>query len=632
MRRTWKSSLGLILVFIATIVSFGWTQYRGDREATTAAITADDVYRHVKYLASDELRGRFTGSPEARKAADYIAAEFRRYGLKPVGEDGSYFQHFPFVAGVTLGTDNRFEAKVGGKATRYTVGEDFAPMTFSTEEPVEGEVVFAGYGISAKDLNYDDYAGVDVNGRTVLALRFSPDGDNPHSQFSRYADFRSKALMARQKGAKAIAFIADTDDFKDNSISRLKYDYSFSDSGIAAIAISRKAANDLLATADKTLDQLERKPEDRGLKIEDRKSGNEQVVAPLDPPSSILHPPSSGPLPGVTISLKVSLVKDTKQAANVVGFLEGRDPTLKNELVVIGAHFDHLGLGGDNSLAPKKVGEIHNGADDNASGTAGVLELAQAFAANRAELKRGLLFMAFSGEEEGLLGSNYYTKNPLLPLDRTVAMINMDMIGRMRDNKLMVQGLGTSPQWKPLVERLNQEAKFEIKPGEDGTGPSDHSSFYLKNLPVLFFFTGVHEDYHKPSDDVDKINTTDEARVVQFVYNIAKEITALPARPTFTKTAGTQRETRGFRVSLGTIPDYAEQVEGLKLSGVREGSPAEKAGLKAGDVIVRLGKIEVKNIYDYTFALGELKGGEEVEVEVLRDGRRVTVKVVPEKR
>jgi hypothetical protein len=606
------------LILAATVAGLSLARFpaqsRGDREATTPAITANDISHHVKYLASDALEGRLTASAGAEKAAAYIAAEFRRYGLKPVGEDAGYFQRFPFVAGIRLGKGNRFEVTIGDKVTPYAVGGDFMPMAFSAEGPVEGEMVFAGYGISAPDLNHDDYAGLDVKGRIVLVLRYTPDGDNPHSQFWRYASLRSKALMARERGAKAIVFIADTDDFKGNSLSQLKYDYSFVDSGIVALAISRWRMADF------------------GLGAEERRSGGAGGQLSSPPSTSSTSSTLSTMRSIGRASINVALVKDTKQAANVVGYLEGGDAQLKNELIIIGAHYDHLGFGGENSLAPKQVGEVHNGADDNASGTAGLLELAQALAANRAELKRSVLFMAFSGEEEGLLGSNYYTKNPTFPLERTVAMINMDMIGRMQDNKLVVQGLGTSPQWKPLVERLNQEAKFELKTGEDGTGPSDHSSFYLKNIPVLFFFTGVHADYHKPSDDADKINAADEARIVRFAYQVAKELSAAPERPAFVKTTSEQREVRGFRVSLGTIPDYAEQVDGVKLSGVREGSPAEKAGLRPADVIVRLGKIAIKNIYDYTFALGELKAGEEVEVEVIREGQRVVLKAVPEKR
>jgi hypothetical protein len=610
MKKALKGHFLLSVLFSAIMVTgLVAAQYSGDHKSSTSAITANDIYRHVRYLASDELKGRFTASPEAQKAAEYIAAEFRQYGLKPVGDDGGYLQHFPFIAGVGLGEKNNLTTSIDGQTREWRVKEDFAPMTFSTQgAPLEAGVAFVGYGISAPDIGYDDYAGLDVNGRVVLALRFSPDGDNPHSRFERHASLRAKALQARQRGAKAIAFIADTDDFKSNKLSQLDFDYSFSDSDIVAIGVSRQLANELVAATGTSLDELQKKI-------------NES------------QKPSSQLLSGVTAKIQVNLVKDTRQAANVLGYLEGSDPTLKGEIIVIGAHYDHLGLGGPSSLAPKALGEVHNGADDNASGTAGVLELAQACAAERSQLKRSLLFMAFSGEEEGLLGSNYYVKHPIFPIERTVAMINMDMIGRLKDNKLVVQGMGTSPQWPSLVEELNREAKFDLKTTADGTGPSDHASFYLKDIPVLFFFTGVHSDYHKPSDDYDKINTEGEAQVVRFAYGAISKIQALTTRPEFTKTQSTEQPSRrGFAVSLGVMPDYSEEVEGLKISGTREGSPAEKAGIKAEDIIVRLGTIKVKNIYDYMFALGELKAGEEVEVEIVRDGQRLVMKVVPEKR
>jgi hypothetical protein len=606
-----KNYLILVVLFsaiTATSLVAMQSPYGDERKFIASAITPEEIYWHIRYLASDELKGRFTGSPEAQKAAQYIAADFRTYGLQPVGDDKSYFQHFPFIAGVNLGQKNDLATTINGQTRQWRVKEEFAPMTFSTPEPVEAGVAFVGYGISAPEAGYDDYAGLNVNGRLVLALRYSPEGDNPHSKFEHYAGLRAKALMARQHGARAIAFIADTDDFKSNTLSKLEFDYSFSDSDIVAIAISRQLAGELVATTGARLDELQKK------------------ISESQKPDSRL-------LTGVTAKVQVDLVKDTKQAINVVGYLAGSDPALKNELVIIGAHYDHLGLGGNNSLAPKQIGEVHNGADDNASGTAGVLELAQVFAARRSELKRSLLFLAFSGEEEGLLGSNYYVQHPLFPIERAVAMINLDMIGRLRDNKLIVQGTGTSPQWPSLIEEVNSTAKFDLKTSADGAGPSDHSSFYVKDIPVLFFFTGMHGDYHKPSDDYDKINAEGEAQVVKFVHDVIWKLEALPTRPQFTKTKSTESATRmGFRVSLGVMPDYAEEVEGLKITGTREGGPAEKAGLKAGDVIVRVGSIQVKNIYDYTFALGELKVGQEVEVEVLREGKRLVLKVAPEKR
>jgi Zn-dependent M28 family amino/carboxypeptidase len=351
-------------------------------------------------------------------------------------------------------------------------------------------------------------------------------------------------------------------------------------------------------------------------------------------------------LRNVSIELKTDVVKLTGKSANVVGVVKGSDPRLASEYVVIGAHYDHLGTGGPESLAARPDGQIHHGADDNASGTSGLIELARVISSERSRLKRSVVFVAFSGEELGLLGSAAYTKDPVAPLASTVAMLNMDMIGRLRNGSLFVGGVGTSPAWKPLLERLNavsrqtatassngHATRFQLSFGEDGFGPSDHQSFYVRDLPVLFFFTGTHEDYHKPSDTADKINSEGARQVAELVREVAESIANEPERIAFNKVKVQSRPAgRGFRVYLGTVPNYSDQSDGMKLDGVRPGSPAEKAGLRAGDLIIKLGKTPVKNVYDYTYALGEMMPGEEVEIAIRRDGRDMTLKITPEKR
>jgi hypothetical protein len=286
------------------------------------------------------------------------------------------------------------------------------------------------------------------------------------------------------------------------------------------------------------------------------------------------------------------------------------------------------------------VHEIHNGADDNASGTAGLLELAEAFAAHSDQLKRSVVFIAFSGEELGTLGSIYYVDHPSLPLDSAIAMVNMDMIGRMKDNTLTVNGTGTSSIWDSLITRVNTAGdghpRMTLKTVADGYGPSDHASFYKKDMPVLFLFTGTHEDYHKPSDDWDKLDYTGEQKVVAFTHDIVLDLAQRPDRPDFKKTqaAGPMAggDGRGFTVTLGVIPDYAWTGEGMKIDGVRSKGPAETAGLKGGDVIVSLAGKKVMNIYDYMGILGELKAGQEVPVSVQRGGEVITVTATMTKR
>jgi len=289
-------------------------------------------------------------------------------------------------------------------------------------------------------------------------------------------------------------------------------------------------------------------------------------------------------------------------------------------------------MGGRGSLAASKEPQIHNGADDNASGTSGVLELAEYFSSHKDQMKRSILFILFSGEELGLLGSKHFVDNPTVPLNQIVAMINMDMIGRLNENRLTVYGTGTSPKWKPLLNKVNADSIFKYNFIDGGFGPSDHSSFYSKNIPVLFFFTGTHQDYHKPSDDVDKINFLGMEKVLNLVSGVVTDLVTNPEKIEFTKVQGEapqQGRRMNIRVYVGTIPDYSEQVEGFKIAGVNDGSPAEKAGLKAGDIIIKFGDKPVKNIYDYMYAMQGYKPGDEVEVIILRNGQelKTTIKL-----
>jgi aminopeptidase YwaD len=637
---------------------------------------------HITYLASDALEGRRTGSSGANLAAEYIAKEFSRYGLRrSIGVDlpgmsileadspHRYLQEFPYVAGVDLGKNNLFyiNTRRADDTVALTVGQDWMPLGFSSNGEIrKAKYVFVGYGITATELKYDDYAGHIMNDTVAIALSGTPDGDNPHGQFARYEDPRWKAIAARNAGAKALFIIASEENFKDDRLARLHYDNSSGEAGLPVAVISMQTAAQLFPSGS---------PKDVFAALtETAKTKPKPSETPLTPgqdPVVTQAMVNSLPLNGVALSVSIAVARHEVAATNVIGILDGSDPQLKKEVIVIGAHYDHLGKGGEGSLAPR-VGEIHHGADDNASGVAGMLELARIFSLQRPRPRHTIVFMAFSGEEEGLLGSNYYVNHPIVPLANTVAMINMDMIGRMKDNKLIVGGIGTAPEWRqeiasansveraetpssgadrPTGQRLNERvnvsialpsgsnlgtpvsldsSNFQLTLNEDGFGPSDHSSFYAKQIPVLFFWTGTHDDYHKPSDTADKINYVDEARVVAMVGRIVKDIDNSDKRPTYTvaKSDSTGRS-MGFRVYLGTIPNYADSNDGLLLDGVRDDSPATKAGLKAGDKIVKLAGRDVHNVYDYTYALGEMKAGEEYEVEVMRAGERLKLKIVP---
>ena len=618
----------------------------GQQSSNQTEPSPDRLRQYVSYLASDALEGRRTGTAGAADAAHYIAGEFSRLGLRP-GNSGAraprnrgealsrFLQRFPYVAGVQLGVGNALSLQVAGQTiTGLKIGQDWTPLGLSTNARLENTpAIFAGYGISAAELSHNDYPA-ETAGKIAIALSGTPDGDNPHGQFARYENVRWKAIAARTAGARALVIVAAEEVLKEDPLARLRYDNSAGDAGLPVIVISRPAIDHILKSSGSSLSDLE-----NSLKTQD----------------------SSVKFPAISLTMVTEIVRREVAATNVIGVLDGSEPGLKKEVIVVGAHYDHLGRGGEGSLATRE-GDVHHGADDNASGVAGMMELARVLVAERPKPRRTIVFIAFSGEEEGLLGSNYYVNNPIFPLNSTVAMINMDMIGRMKGERLIIGGVGTAPEWRTWIEKANlvqqsmssasdggrqtvspshgtangngssapERKSFQLTLNEDGYGPSDHSSFYAKQIPVLFFWTGTHEDYHKPSDTAEKINYADEARILTLVSRILRDVDGSLKRPTYTvaksESAG---RSPGFRVYLGTIPNYADANNGLLLDGVRDDSPAERAGLKGGDRIVMIAGREVRNVYDYTYALGEMKAGQEYEVEVLRDSERLKFKITP---
>lgn len=628
------------------------------QQPTSNTASTDRLRQVIEYLASDALEGRRTGTPGANDAAHYIAGEFNRYGLQPGTQiirpartrrekQARYLQPFPYVAGVELGSNNLFSVNPGraDDIAYFKVGDDWMPLGFSSNVSVKSaEMVFAGYGISSAELKYDDYAVSNTKDRVAIVFAGTPDGDNPHGQFARAGEIRFKAAAARAAGARALMIIANEEKLKDDRLSRLSYDNAGA-AGIPVIVISRQLAGNILGTRDTALTNFE--------KAADSRNTNSTRDLRLQ-------------VRGLKLELSTDIVRRESPSFNVVGILPGSDPKLKDEAIVIGAHYDHLGRGGEGSLASRE-GEIHHGADDNASGVAGLVELARMLSSQSPKPRRTIVFIAFSGEEEGLIGSSYYVNHPAIPLANTVAMINMDMIGRLKEKNLIVGGVGTAQEWRSMIDADNAvqgvevsvnrtvasasltlnlpvvvgtngrpavtvdaTKRFALTLNEDGYGPSDHSSFYAKQVPVLFFWTGTHEDYHKPSDTADKINYGGEARIISFVANVVRDIDKSDKRPTYAvaKSESTGRST-GFRVYLGTIPNYADSNDGLKLDGVRDDSPAAKAELKAGDKIVKMAGHEVRNVYDYTYALGEMKAGQEYEVEIVRGSEHLTLKITP---
>jgi hypothetical protein len=578
----------------------------------------------VGFLAADAREGRAPGTKGIEASADYIAGVFKELGLKTAPGAHGYFQDFTLTGRPKLGDPLELTVRgPDGKSLKATPRDEFSPLAIGTSGSIEdAPIVFAGYGITAKDstqkLDYDDYAGVDVEGKVVLIIRREPQQDRDDSPFegkkqSDYATFRHKATSAFQHGAAAVLLVNDLAGLggdKDKVLG-LMAGGPEALSKVPFAMVSREFADRVLAMAgEPSLAELE-KQIDEDLK------------------------PRSRPLKGVSATARLTIDRPSLKTRNVIGVLEGSGP-MADETVIVGGHYDHLGRGGlmSGSLAFMST-DIHNGADDNASGTALMMEMARRLAARRDPLPRRVVFMAFSGEERGLIGSQYYVDHPLYPLASTVMMVNFDMVGRLNGkSELTMIGTGSSPGIDAIVDALGKTSGMTIKKVAgltDGFGGSDHQSFYSKGIPILFAFTGVHADYHRPSDDADRINYGGMARIADYVELILLEIVRRPVRPAFTKLTPPGRGGRqaqsasaGMGVTLGVMPDYAdESKDGMKITDVRAGGPAAKAGLKGGDAIVRIGGKPISTIYDYMESLKRYKPGDKVEVVVRRAGQEL---------
>lgn len=601
-------------LFLLAALALAAGLHAGNR-AGVQDLDADSYMKHVKYLASNKLKGRGAGTPGLEQAATYIARQFRNFGLMPV--NGSYFQEFNVTVRAELGPHNRLEYRQGGSAASLKAKEDFVPFNFSATSKVSCPVVFAGYGITAKELNYDDYAGIDVKDKCVLVLRYEPQEFDEKSVFAgkaytEHAQLPSKAFNARNHGARAVILVNNM--------------------------VNRSGETDKLEPFGKTSG-----PANAGIpflqikaEIADRwiKSAGKDLATIVQGIDEDLRPRSFSFGDAIGIELETEIRHVQRKVRNVVGQLPGET----GEYVAIGAHYDHLGLGDEHSLAPSLIGKPHYGADDNASGSAGLLELARYFG-SRPKSKRGILFLAFAGEELGLLGSSYYVNQPLAPLQQAVAMINMDMIGRVQNGKIYVGGTGTGSTLKSIVAEASNGVDLTIDLSEkSGYGSSDHTSFTTKEVPVLFFFSGLHADYHKPSDTWDKIDSTSAVKVLRVVAGVTDRLTISADRPLFAKVeppkmpGGVSGGGGGYGPYFGSIPDFAEIPNGVRFSDIRTGSPAAKAGLRGGDILVEFDGKTIQNLYDYTYALRARKPGDVIKVKVLRDGKPLDAVVALEAR
>jgi hypothetical protein len=606
-----KRCLSLAFSLFLALAGFG----------ATHTFQADSYLKHVRFLASDELQGRGDGTPELNKAAAYIAEQFKQSGLLPGGEDGSFFQKFQLNTGSRLGPGNKLTLHMGAKTFEASLKQDFIPFAFGDRPSVGGDIIFAGYGITAEEYKYDDYKDLDVTDKVVLVLAHEPRENDSASPFNGreltlHGHDNMKVQNAKYRGARAILIVQDPVNHEDPSRDLVDTPAGgqADELGIPALHITRSLAQRLLDGRGKSLLELQKQ-------IDEKMS------------------PQSFALSGERADIDMDVTRVRKEVSNVVGLLPGNDSALGEETVVLGAHYDHLGRGGRSSMSPQLIGQIHPGADDNASGTAGLLELASWLAQDTTPRRRAYLFIAFAGEELGLRGSEYWASHPTRPLPKVVAMLNMDMIGRMRDDQIIVGGVGTSPVFPELVQRAAAQEGLKLRTSQSGYGSSDHVSFYTKNLPVLFFFSGLHADYHRPSDTWDKLNAAGAGRILGMVYTIATQLNALDTRPQFTKVdtqmmPGNIRSGGGpgYGSYFGSIPDMTDEVKGVRFSDVRPNSPAAKAGLRGQDILVRFDGKEISNLEDFTYMLRTHKPGETVDVVVLREGKPLSVKVTLEVR
>ena len=591
----------------------------------SSVVSQDDIRKHVVFLASDELEGRRTGSEGIRKAAEYIREKLVSSGLEPFGaEDGSYDHNFEFTGGVELVKPNNQMILRGhtGEDHTFNLDKDFRPLAFSANGQIEGEVIFAGYGLTKPGklgVGYNSYGDLKVKDKIVMVLRYVPEdiSVDRRQELNRYAGLRYKALIARNNGAKALLVVTGPNSPNAGKLANLNFDMSMAGAGIPVVSISGEIGNSLVQFYGKSLKEL-------------------QTSLDKENPHAV-HGLS---LPGIVLNIKTDIKRIRKKGSNIVAMLPPNGKAVaaqKSEYVMLGAHYDHLGRGETGGFGIKgEEGLIHNGADDNASGVAVLLEMADQLSSLRKKkpekFKRGVIFSFWSGEELGLIGSARYSAKPTVDLKQIIAYLNFDMVGRLRNNKLTLQGVGSSTNWKKLIERRNVLAGFDLNLQQDPYLPTDTTSFYPKGIPVLAWFTGSHKEYHRPADDPDTLNYEGIERITRFASNMVQDLVTETARPDYVKVEksdqGGSRD--AIRVYLGTIPDYSsEDVKGVLLSGVRGGGPADKAGIKAGDIIVHFAGKEITNIYDYTYALDAVKVGMSVEMEVLRKGKRIKLSVIP---
>lgn len=575
-----------LLVFLMPLISFS--------QATKLKpeITGDELKQHISFLAADSLKGRRPGMPGAESATKYIQKQLDAYGLK------TSLQTFEIVTDIEFGTNNSLVLD----SLNPTMQKDYRPASFSSSGEFEGLIEWAGFGFDfgQDSMIWKDYERISPEGKWALVLRGDPQPEDMNSKLIPFADDRTKAMVAKEKGAIGLILVSGQKAEPQDELPAMHFDHSVTNAGIPVIIITRKLANYLLAETGYKIEQFEQ------MMIQEQKPYACSLKKKLK----------------ATISVNPIKTK----TSNIIGILEGSDPGLKNDYILVGAHYDHLGMGGhgSGSRMPDTIA-VHNGADDNASGVASIIEMAGKLKSLKP--KRSFVFVAFSSEEIGLIGSKFFVANPTIDKSRIVTMINFDMVGRLglKDAAISVGGTGTAAQFDSLVTVLSDNRLFKIKKSADGYGPSDHASFYSANIPVLFITTGAHDDYHTPFDDVEKINFEGQKLVTDFALDLALAISNKLKKidVKIVSAPATAKFGRKLKVTFGIIPDVTSETNnGLRVDGVRKDGPADKGGILKGDLIVAIDSHPIANIHEYMFRLSKLQPGKTCIVDVIRNNER----------
>ena len=586
-----------LFIFIACL---GLFLIQGNKTDSSLDITQDEIMGHIRYLSHENRGGRYPGTRGSKDVISYIIKQFKSYGLKP-GSNGSFIQPFDITTGIELGEGNYAVAN----GDTLIINKDYIPLAFSGSSKTSGSLVFAGYGfkIDQEDLQWNDYKNLDVDGKWVVIMRHSPERHTQHSLYASHSSLHKKMLVARDEGAAGVIFVSQ---MEDENLYPLTYNRGYKNAGIPVVHLSNKVADNLFKPFGWS-----------------RQSIQETMNRSL---TSI-----NFNLGSLTFFANIKLTHKKTRAANVVGTIKSGNRKYRDEYIVIGAHFDHLGMGGVGSGSrDPETRSTHPGADDNASGVSGLLELAQKLSAQKSRLKRSIVFIGFDAEEKGLLGSKHFIKNSTIDINKITTMINMDMIGRMVDSSLTVGGVGTSPVFKPMLDSLKAERAFTLGMSNAGFGPSDHASFYIEDVPVLFFFTGIHNDYHTPRDTWKQINLSGTKTLLDLVYDVVFHLSRAKNRPVFSEAGPKQRQMKStsLKVTLGVMPSYVGTEIGLKIDGLSDpNGPAAKAGIKKGDIIKAINGKSIKDIYEYMERLGELREGMTVPVMIDRGDKEIKLSV-----